>query len=161
MQKFCKLSPYISDIYKLSGVDHSGLFIYYVHSAKALGTNREQKAAFLLFSGLLCFRLSTCYWFETAGFHISVRSYVSFEQISTMQTSTHTTGMALVSSLCINAFGLSKYSMIQFLRLPEQETIQFKIRYGYVKSPLSASCTISLHFFCAYHLHFVTKPSRI
>lgn len=47
MQKFCKLSPYISDIYKLSGVDHSGLFIYYVHCAKALGTSREQKAAFL------------------------------------------------------------------------------------------------------------------
>lgn len=49
MHKFCKLSPYISDIYKLSGVDHSGLFIYYVCSAKALDTNREQKAAFLLF----------------------------------------------------------------------------------------------------------------
>lgn len=129
MQKFCKLSPYISDIYKLSGVDHSGLFIYYVRSAKALGTNREQKAAFLLFSGLFCFRLSTCYWFETAGFHISVRSYVSFEQISTMQTSTHTTGMALVSSLCINAFGLSKYSMIQFLRLPRagNNTVQDKV----------------------------------
>lgn len=51
MQKFCKLSPYISDIYKLSGVDHSGLFIYYVHSVKVLGSSREQKAAFLLFSG--------------------------------------------------------------------------------------------------------------
>jgi len=49
MQKFCKLSPYISDIYKLSGVDHSGLFIYYVHSAKVLSTNREQKAAFCYF----------------------------------------------------------------------------------------------------------------
>lgn len=51
MQKFCKLSPYISDIYKLSGVDHSGLFIYYVRSAKVLSTNREQKAAFCYFWG--------------------------------------------------------------------------------------------------------------
>lgn len=51
MQKFCKLSPYISDIYKLSGVDHSGLFIYYVCSAKVLSTNREQKAAFCYFWG--------------------------------------------------------------------------------------------------------------
>lgn len=146
MQKFCKLSPYISDIYKLSGVDHSGLFIYYVHSVKALGTSREQKAAFL-FSVQLCFRLSTCYWFETAGFYILVKSCVIFEQTSTIQTSADITGMALVSSLCINAFGLSKYSMIQFCSFPEQETIQFRIKYGYVKSPLSASCRISLHFF--------------
>jgi len=48
MQKFCKLSPYFSDVYKLSGVDHSGLFIYYVCSAKALSTNREQKGAFFV-----------------------------------------------------------------------------------------------------------------
>lgn len=48
---------------------------------------------------------------------------------STMQTSTDITGMALVSSLCINAFGLSKYSMIQFLRLPRagNNTIQDKV----------------------------------
>lgn len=51
MQKFWKLSPYISDIYKLSGVDPSGLFIYYMNSVKALGTSREQKADFLLFTG--------------------------------------------------------------------------------------------------------------
>lgn len=59
MQKFWKLSPYISDIYKLSGVDHSGLFIYYMNSVKALGTSREQKADFLLFTGSFCFRLAT------------------------------------------------------------------------------------------------------
>lgn len=48
---------------------------------------------------------------------------------STMQTSTDNTGMALVSSLCINAFGLSKYSMIQFMRLPRagNSTIQDKV----------------------------------
>lgn len=60
MQKFCKLSPYFSDVYKLSGVDHSGLFIYCVHTAKALSTNREQKAAFFV----ILFDFSqTCYHF--------------------------------------------------------------------------------------------------
>jgi len=61
MQKFCKLSPYFSDIYKLPGVDHGGLFIYYVCSAKALSTNREQKGAFFAILFDFPLRLATTF----------------------------------------------------------------------------------------------------